>query len=58
MTESQDRPLTPSQVANQLGVDRRTVNNWCRAGKLQAFRTPGGHWRIAATEVEKMRRGK
>jgi excisionase family DNA binding protein len=53
-----DRVLSPGEAANRLGVDRRTINNWVRAGKLAAFRTPGGHWRIEAKEVEKMRRGK
>lgn len=35
-----------SEIAAQLGVTARTVRNWCRSGRLQAIRTPGGHWRI------------
>lgn len=52
------KPITPGKAAARLGVDRRTINNWCRDGKLKAFRTPGGHWRIDEAEIERLRRGK
>lgn len=40
--------LTLTQAALILHVDRRTIQNWCRAGKVPgAFQTPGGHWRVA-----------
>lgn len=42
----------------RLGVDRRTINNWLRSGKVKGWRTPGGHWRVEEAEVERIRMGK
>lgn len=46
--------LTPSQVAHRFGVDPKTVTRWARDGKLASFRTPGGHRRYLATDVEEL----
>ena len=40
------KPLTTGQVARHCHVSRVTVCNWIRAGKLEAYRLPGGHHRI------------
>jgi excisionase family DNA binding protein len=43
------RALSTGDVAALMGVDRRTVTNWCESGRLEgATQTPGGHWRIPA----------
>lgn len=39
-------PLTTYEVSRYLHVDLTTVINWCDQGKLQAYRTPGGHRRV------------
>ena len=36
-------------------MDRVRVAIWIAAGKLPAFRTPGGHWRVRAIDVEAIR---
>ncbi len=33
-------------IAKGCGVSNATVLRWIRAGKLPAFRLPGGHYRI------------
>ena len=33
-------------IAKGCGVSNATVLRWIRAGKLRAFRLPGGHYRI------------
>ncbi|NEX21901.1 response regulator [Thiorhodococcus mannitoliphagus] len=43
--------LTPSQVAQFLGVSPVTVRIWARQGKLPAQTTPGGHRRFDAREI-------
>ncbi|MEV6297836.1 BldC family transcriptional regulator [Actinoplanes sp. NPDC051861] len=43
--------LKGSEVAAIFGVDRKTVGNWARAGKLSSVRTPGGHRRYSEPEV-------
>lgn len=43
--------LTTSEAAEQLGVSRSTVLNWCKAGYIQAVQYPSGQWRIAASTV-------
>lgn len=44
--------LTPGQVAQIFNVDPKTVTRWAIAGKLASIRTPGGHRRFAAEEIE------
>lgn len=38
--------LTTGDVADYCGVSRMGVLRWIRDGKLQAYTTPGGHYRI------------
>jgi excisionase family DNA binding protein len=49
------RYLTTGQVARACQVSVVAVKKWIRGGKLRAFRTPGGHFRIAADEFERFR---
>jgi excisionase family DNA binding protein len=42
-----DSLLTPTEVAAILYVDPKTVTRWAKAGKLNCFRTPGGHRRFS-----------
>jgi excisionase family DNA binding protein len=44
--------LTTGDVARLCGVTRDGVGHWIRAGKLPAFRTPGGHFRIQADDLQ------
>jgi len=37
-----DKYVSPSQAARTLGVNERTLRRWEEAGKIKAFRTPGG----------------
>lgn len=48
------RLIPAAEAARRLGVNKSTVSRWCEAGKLPAFRTAGGHWRIRAVDVAKM----
>ncbi|MGB8930882.1 MAG: response regulator [Anaeromyxobacteraceae bacterium] len=45
------RFLTSTEVAEMVGVSPRTVSNWIRDGHLKAFRTPGGHGRVAEVDL-------
>ena len=42
--------LTTSDVAEYCGVTRMGVSRWIRDGKLKAYRTPGGHFRILKSD--------
>ena len=42
---------TTHQVAKMLGVSLPSVVNWCKQGKIEALRTPGGHRRIPREEI-------
>ena len=42
---------TTHQAAKLLGVSLPTIVNWIKAGRLQAYRTPGGHRRIPAESI-------
>lgn len=42
---------TTFQVSKLLGVSLATVVNWTKAGMLDAHRTPGGHRRIAESDL-------
>jgi excisionase family DNA binding protein len=46
------RPLAVGQAAQVCKVTARTINNWIRAGKLKAYATPGGHFRIWPSDLK------
>lgn len=47
------RSLTTSEVAARLGVHRNTIIKWIEAGELLAWKTPGGHYRIWLSELQR-----
>ncbi|MFQ5854663.1 MAG: helix-turn-helix domain-containing protein [Anaerolineae bacterium] len=46
------QPLKTGQVARYCGVSRMGVLRWIRQGKLKAYTTPGGHYRIRITDFK------
>ncbi len=49
MTE--DKLLTPKQVALRLQVNERTLTQWLRQGSLRGFKI-GKEWRISPRDLE------
>lgn len=47
--------LTTRQAAELLGVALRTVQLWVEAGTLKAWKTAGGHRRIARESIDALR---
>ncbi len=45
------RWLSLSQAAALLGVDEATLRHWADQGKVQTFRTPGGHRRFLEEDL-------
>lgn len=43
--------LTTKEVAELFRVGQRTVYRWIDNNRLDAFQTPGGHWRVRGTSV-------
>lgn len=43
--------LSPSKIADKLGVTRQTVHNWIKSGKLPALKI-GGVWRVYPEDLE------
>lgn len=43
---SEIRPITTGQAARYCHVSQATIINWIKKGKLKAYATPGGHYRI------------
>ncbi|MDE1577016.1 MULTISPECIES: helix-turn-helix domain-containing protein [Actinotignum] len=46
--------LTTADVANCVGASRISVLNWCKSGKITAFKLPSGKWRIPKSEVDRI----
>ncbi|KAB2966631.1 excisionase family DNA-binding protein [Zoogloea sp.] len=46
---------SPREAARQLGVSVRTAQLWVEEGRLQAWKTPGGHRRILLDSVARLR---
>lgn len=53
MEESEERLLTPKEVANILGVTQDTVRGWIKAGKLGAIKLAGKLIRIKQSELDR-----
>lgn len=51
-----DEVLTPNEVAQLFAVDSKTVRTWAEQGKLDSFRTLGGHRRYNAAQVRALLR--
>ena len=52
--------MTVRAAAGQLGVGYSTLKQWIYQGRVRTTETPGGHHRIAESEVERLlaRRGR
>jgi excisionase family DNA binding protein len=46
-----DTTLSPSEVAQRLGVPTSRVMSWCRRGRIEAERDARGRWRLSHTAV-------
>ncbi|CAM8626380.1 SinI-like, DNA-binding domain [Comamonadaceae bacterium] len=55
-TPSNDELMTTREVGEVLGVAVRTVQLWVESGVLPAWRTAGGHRRIARSAVDRLTR--
>ena len=49
-SENGRRFFTTSEVANYCAVTNDGVLKWIKSGKLRAFSTPGGHYRVSAED--------
>ncbi len=48
------RSYSTAHVARQLGISIPTVQRWVDAGRLAAWKTPGGHRRIEADSADQL----
>ena len=53
MTVAKDKILYVPQIAKFFGVSDKTVWEWCKAGKLPAFKI-GKEWRVRKSDLQKM----
>jgi excisionase family DNA binding protein len=48
---SSSQPYTTGQAAKYCHVSQATILNWIKGGKLGAYTTPGGHYRIPQSDL-------
>ncbi len=46
--------LSPREAATRLGISYPTIKQWLYRGKIQAIKTPGGHYRIDEAELDSL----
>lgn len=46
--------LKPKDAAEMLGISYPTIKQWIYSGKIKSVKTPGGHHRIPASEIERL----
>lgn len=51
----EEKLYTTQEVAELVGVSNRTIRLWAAAGKVVAWKTPGGHRRYTEVEVRRLR---
>jgi excisionase family DNA binding protein len=56
MADTNERLLTPGEVADLFRVDPKTVTRWAADGRITSLRTPGGHRRFRETEIRELLR--
>ena len=44
--------MSPAEAARPLGIDVKTLQRWANQGQVTFVRTPGGHRRYVASEIE------
>ncbi len=49
--KNNEKLLTPTDVANRLQMNERTVTQWLRKGHLRGFKI-GKEWRISPSDLE------
>ena len=47
-----NKPLTTGQIARICQVSPATVLNWIRDRGLNAYATPGGHYRVQVQDLQ------
>jgi molybdopterin-binding protein len=52
--EARETLLRPRDAAVQLQISYPTIKQWIYRRKLRAFKTPGGHYRIPQTEIDRL----
>jgi hypothetical protein len=48
--------LSPAQVADELGVDERTVRRWVTGGVVPSESTPAGHHLLSLAVLRELQR--
>lgn len=56
LPEPGDRLLSRGKVQEQLAISRRELETWGRNGMLRVYRTPSGHRRYSAAQVQARKR--
>lgn len=49
---TEDKLLTPREVAKAFRVDPKTVTRWAAAGRIPSVKTPGGHRRFRKADID------
>lgn len=47
-----EKPLTTGEIARICQVSQATVLNWIRDRGLNAYTTPGGHYRVLPNDLQ------
>src|SRR5271167_2126468 len=53
MSPKSEELLRPPDAATVLGISYASLKQWIYKGKLRTIRTPGGHHRIAQSELDR-----
>jgi hypothetical protein len=53
ITMRRKKRYSTGEAAKLLGVSFITVKRWIYAGKIKAIKTPGGHYRIPESEIQR-----
>ena len=56
MSKAKEKTYTTGQAARLIGVSFRTIKRWIYSGKISAYKTTSGRYRVQESEIDRFKK--